>query len=319
MPDQARKWPSSWEYASLLGSQARHKSRARLAIAGLAIILGGLSDYAAPEGAEQVRINVPATIVTRPGSQTALEIGIVPPEALPTRSFVSLRGLPEAISLSDGHKIGAGTWTIPVTALGVLKANIPDSIFGRSEIVIRLISMHGSLLATANTALVIEPPAMGSPAAPPRLESQPATTNPVLRPSAALSRTPTEEAKADRPQGSSTLVAPPSEPAREAEANPSPGLSLEERRLAEKLLAQGERYLAQSDVVSARLLLRRAAEGGLAMAAMKLGATYDPAELSRLGAEGVAADEAEARKWYERARALGASEAEDRLLRLGRK
>jgi TPR repeat protein len=116
------------------------------------------------------------------------------------------------------------------------------------------------------------------------------------------------------------LVAPLSEPPREAEAAPpSPGLSLEERRLAEKLLAQGERYLAQADVVSARLLFRRAAEGGLAMAAMRLAGTYDPVELSRLRTEGVAADEAEARKWYERARALGAPEAEDRLARLGKR
>jgi TPR repeat protein len=94
---------------------------------------------------------------------------------------------------------------------------------------------------------------------------------------------------------------------------------LEERRLAERLVAQGERYLAQADVVSARLLFRRAAEAGFAMAAVRLGATYDPAELSRLGTESVAADEAEARKWYERARAMGAPDAEDRLARLGRR
>ena len=321
MPDQAaRKRPSTWRHACTLGSQERH-SRASLVVAALAaMVVCGLPDNGDAQGAEPLRISVSATIVARPGSQASLEIGIVPPGALPTKSFVSLRGLPEAVSLTDGHAIGVGAWTVPVTALGVLKANIPANISGRSEIVIRLISMEGALLATGTTALVIEPAGTVSPVEQTRPEPPPATVTTLLPPSAPLTGAPPEEAKADLPLGGSTLVAPPAEPAREGEARPpSPGPSLEERRLAERLVAQGERYLAQADVVSARLLFRRAAEAGLAMAAVRLGATYDPAELSRLGTEGVAADEAEARTWYERARAMGAPEAEDRLARLGRR
>jgi TPR repeat protein len=66
------------------------------------------------------------------------------------------------------------------------------------------------------------------------------------------------------------------------------------------------------------LFFRQAAEAGLAIAAMRLGATYDPNELSKLKVQGLAADVAEARKWYERARELGAPEAEQRLARLGK-
>jgi hypothetical protein len=283
------------------------------------IVVFGVPDNGDAQGFEPLRISVSATIVARPGSQASLGIGVVPPGALSAKSFVSLRGLPEAVSLTAGHAIGAGAWTVPVTALGVLKANIPDNISGRSEIVIRLISMEGALLATANTALVIEPAGVGS-LEQMRPRPPPATVTTVLPPSAPVIGAPPEEPKADVPLGDSTLVVPPAEPAREGEARPpSPGPSLEDRRLAERLVAQGERYLAQADVVSARLLFQRAAEAGLAMAAVRLGATYDPAELSRLGTEGVAADEAEARKWYERARAMGAPEAEDRLARLGRR
>src|SRR5215813_9518032 len=173
MPDPARKRLPSWGYVSLLGSQKRPKSSARLAVAALAVLLGGLPDNADAQGAQPVRISISATIVAR-------------------------GGLPEAVSLTDGHKIGAGTWTVPVTALGVLKANIPDGISGRSEIVIRLISMEGSLLATANTALVIEPPTMVSPAAPTKLEPQPPTENTLLLPTP-LARAPLEEGKAGRP------------------------------------------------------------------------------------------------------------------------
>ena len=47
-----------------------------------------------------------------------------------------------------------------------------------------------------------------------------------------------------------------------------------------------------------------------------LASTFDPGELSRLRVQGVQANPAEARKWYERARELGAPEAADRLTAL---
>ena len=46
-------------------------------------------------------------------------------------------------------------------------------------------------------------------------------------------------------------------------------------------------------------------------------ATHDPRELARWRVQGVLPNLAEARKWYERARELGAPEAEERLARLG--
>ena len=50
---------------------------------------------------------------------------------------------------------------------------------------------------------------------------------------------------------------------------------------------------------------------------MLLAATYDPRELARAGVQGLLPNVEEARKWYERARELGAPEAEERLARLG--
>jgi TPR repeat protein len=71
--------------------------------------------------------------------------------------------------------------------------------------------------------------------------------------------------------------------------------------------------LAGNTCSGARRLFRRAADWGFAPAALRLAATYDASELRRLQVEGVAADRNEARKWYERARELGAPEAEERL------
>ena len=67
----------------------------------------------------------------------------------------------------------------------------------------------------------------------------------------------------------------------------------------------------------ARLFYERAADAGLAQAAMSLAATFDADELAKLQVRGIQADAKEARRWYERARQLGAAEAEQRLRRLG--
>jgi TPR repeat protein len=116
------------------------------------------------------------------------------------------------------------------------------------------------------------------------------------------------ETKAESPK----LVVPPAPAAPRA-----PILSPADREAAERLIARGERETEQGNIAVARQFFVRAAQLGLARAAMLLAATYDPRELARSGVQGVQPNLAEARKWYERARELGAPEAEERLARLG--
>ena len=52
---------------------------------------------------------------------------------------------------------------------------------------------------------------------------------------------------------------------------------------------------------------------------MALGATYDAVELDKPNLRGIGPDDTLAKRWYERARQLGASEANMRLQRLGAK
>src|SRR5436190_23569770 len=79
------------------------------------------------------------------------------------------------------------------------------------------------------------------------------------------------------------------------------------------LLKRGEVLIAEGDIVSARLMLTRAAEAGEARAALTLGASYDPDMLRKLGVMGVAADAAKARAWYQKAAEYGSGEATRRL------
>lgn len=82
------------------------------------------------------------------------------------------------------------------------------------------------------------------------------------------------------------------------------------------LVKRGKDFLANGDISSARLLLRRAAEAGSPEASLALGSTFDPAVINRLGAIGVQADAATARKWYEKAAALGSNNASQQIANL---
>ena len=79
------------------------------------------------------------------------------------------------------------------------------------------------------------------------------------------------------------------------------------------LMKQGEQFAAAGDLVTARILLQRAAEAGDATAAMALGATYDPNMLAKLGVLGIKGDAEKARSWYRKAESFGIPDASQRL------
>ncbi len=105
-------------------------------------------------------------------------------------------------------------------------------------------------------------------------------------------------------------VAGPTSPAAIAPAPPASGFSRGE--MAE-LLDHGDALLRNGDIASARLFYERAAGAGDGRAALRLGATFDPEFLGRLGLGKLQANPAEARSWYSRARDLGAGEAKRQL------
>ena len=79
------------------------------------------------------------------------------------------------------------------------------------------------------------------------------------------------------------------------------------------LLNQGKQFIAVGDLATARTVLQRAADAGVAAAALALAETYDPAVIAKLGVRGMQGDIDQARRWYERAHELGSNEAAHRL------
>jgi hypothetical protein len=84
------------------------------------------------------------------------------------------------------------------------------------------------------------------------------------------------------------------------------------------LVSRGDAFLTAGDITSARLFYERAADAGDGAAALRLGATFDPDFLGRVGVRGNPGDPAKAASWYRRARDLGDAAAAERLKNLER-
>jgi hypothetical protein len=272
---------------------------ARFAVlAGLAAIaLGSFGlEPAWVQTNQKAAIALPATIVAQPSAQVAFPIRIGPVEAVPRSSFVRVRGLPPMAALSEGHSIAPGSWAIPIAALNGLQLMLPAGTSGRSDVSVTLVGIDGTVLAEARCTLAIAAAAVPPPPEQARRDIQPPAS--MLRAGIPLPTLPERIESPAPPQG-------------------GPALTPQDRERALRLVEKGSEQLQEGNVSQARLLFERAADAGLAAGAMSLAGTFDATELARLGVRGIRADNDSAKRWYERARQLGASEADQRLRRLG--
>ena len=138
-------------------------------------------------------------------------------------------------------------------------------------------------------------------------------------PSPAAGSTVTQSAQAPEP-----LIASPAQEAQQtvpktvsppASVPSAPSAANQSLSLAEigGLVTRGDGFLSAGDIVSARLFYERAADAGSPSAALRLGATFDPGFLNRVGIRGIPGDSGQAASWYRRARDLGDVAAEQRL------
>jgi hypothetical protein len=147
----------------------------------------------------------------------------------------------------------------------------------------------------ATAALAVAPPARLSavdPALPEKTDPPPSPIGQAAG-SAAREALPVASAPAAEPAPDSSALPAPS----------GPGATASETAA---LLARGDIFLRTGDVTSARLFYERAADAGDRQAAMRMGATFDPAFLGRAGLRGARGDPAKARFWYRHALDVGA-------------
>lgn len=118
--------------------------------------------------------------------------------------------------------------------------------------------------------------------------------------------TPTSPA----PAAAAPAVSPPSAALPMASPRPTVPLPRDE---VDALMKRGRDLLAAGDVASARLILTRLSDAGIADASLLLARTYDPAELTKSRLLGAVPDAAKARAWYLRAAEQGSPEASRRI------
>jgi hypothetical protein len=284
---------SSTTYPKASGHRSMIGPCPRLLAALLAsLTLGSVADPAKTQSPDRLNISMAAVAATA-GARAPFTIRVGPAASIPRNSFVRVRGLPATAALSDGHAIAPGIWAVPLHALAGLTLVLPGNVSGKVEILVTLVALDGSVLDEAKSSFVIHE------AAPRGADAQ---FDPPATPRTKILSTQT----------------PPSLPSERAEGN-SPSLAIlpPDHERALKLFKQGEKQMVQGNIAAARLVYELAAEEGLAQAAMALAATYDAAELARVSVRGIQPNVSEAKRWYERARQLGATEADQHLRRLG--
>ncbi len=255
----------------------------------------------AQEQKPRLSIDVAAIVLIEPMVETPIPIQVGPADALPRNSFLRVKGLPAQAVFSDGHFVSAGSWALPLAGLDGLKLTLPTSASGRTELQLTLLAIDGAVLAESKITLAVTAAVLAAPNS-----VQPSTSAARPPSSASLGPPSVDLGKPSPPRLATPRTQPPAEPA----------MAPEDRERAVKLMGRGDAEFSGGDVAAARLLYQRAADAGLPDAAMAMGGTFDPAELARRNVKGLVGEPEVARKWYERARALGAAGAEDRLRRV---
>lgn len=275
--------------------------------------------------AEDPTVMVAKRVLLEPTAEMPFPIHIKNRDELPKNSFLRIRGDLSGLKLSQGHRISASAWAIPIGKLSQLTIKLEAKLGSPRQLRVLLVALDGSsfrsfamtdvtLYGSADQLAADKPPekqrqTLALLQTPPNLpigseRKDKSQTERIVPPTAPR----------DNPKSASG--APITTPVAPAVPAPQPAVSPADRAKAVALLKRGQAMLTNGDVNSARLFFGRAARIGLGQAALAMAETYDPDELRRLGVLGIQPNLEEARKWYQKAQELGEGEAEQRLSRL---
>lgn len=262
-----------------------------IAISALTVPAAQIDGAFSQTRANPLVIAVPGVFEAEAASESPLPIRVMPEAAVPKQAIVLIRGLPPTVALSEGRLFQSGIWALRINDLPGLTIAVPTTPGVKSQLSISVVTLDGAVLAETKSALLIIPPPKVAKAAP---------------------------AAPGGGQITTAAVAPPVDPGQSAPRSAPKTLTPEEKQTVEMLMSKGEENVRGGQVNVARLFYKRAADMGWAPGAMALAGTYDAAELERIGTlGGVQPDTKLAKQWYEKARDLGAAEAQKRLTTLG--
>jgi Sel1 repeat len=120
-------------------------------LASLALALTPVQ-FTGAQTSDRPYIGVARSITARPAAQVGFPIQV---GQVPRNSFVRVRGLPSAATLSEGHSIAPGVWAVPLNALPNLTITLPATAAGSAEVMVALVGPDGSALVETKCTLVV--------------------------------------------------------------------------------------------------------------------------------------------------------------------
>jgi hypothetical protein len=233
---------------------------------------------------EQARVDPDASVTTMPAASTIDEGAF--------RAFQIFRS-------QNGSYIDARSVTVEAASLPSGVAAPPRVVpLARGPVELKTLTLENGDGARNSVSPTNEASVSVATGAPPGTEVSALTSAPREATPAPLVTKPPVEHASDFPVATALEEPPASERMTAAKVA--------------KLLARGDALILLGDIASARAFYQRAAEAGDGQAALRVGATFDPAFLSRAGLRGTLGDPVQARSWYRRGFDLGAAKSESR-------
>ena len=106
-----------------------------------------------------IALTVPGAITAEAGKETPFAIALDSTDALPPRSIITIRGLPEGTSFSAGRPYGESEWSLRPDEIGDLRLMLPQTASGQSALSVELVAADGRMIASGATSLEIAPDA----------------------------------------------------------------------------------------------------------------------------------------------------------------
>ena len=93
------------------------------------------------------------------GEDVVLPIALDGTDGVPTRSSITISGLPQGSTLSSGRPYGETEWNLKTDEIGDLHLALPANASGDSKLTIKLVAPDGAIIADTGLVLKIASPA----------------------------------------------------------------------------------------------------------------------------------------------------------------
>jgi hypothetical protein len=110
-----------------------------------------------PKAEAEIVLTAPSRLEAKTGGELAFDITIDSADALPARSVIAIRAMPEGATFSQGRPYGASEWNLTPDEIGDLRLKLPRTASGSSDLRVELMAADGTILASASTRLDIAP------------------------------------------------------------------------------------------------------------------------------------------------------------------